>query len=357
MKDETKVILITGALGQDGYYLAEYLASHYEKVKVYCGFRYSATRILGITSRGHKNINISNSIFIELDVTDHTSIASAFNSILTRHGHLDQVYHLAAFSHVGKSYQHVETVFQTNTIGTANMLEAIKRFTPETKFYNACTSEMFDGSSKELLTEEDAFKPKSPYGISKLASFNLGNYYKEAYGLFVSQGILFNHESPRRGPDFVTQKIVTSLVRQYYYDDAPILELGSLISERDWGDARDYVKGMVLMLEHDEPDNFILATGKSISVLDFLKKAHFMIFGDNDDLSKRYISTDKNKRANEVFYLKGDSTKARKILHWEPEYTIDNTIKFMITSAAKSIADKDTNYMNMYFDLNIKLKN
>lgn len=313
-----KRALITGISGMDGSYLSEFLLEQdYE--------------LYGIIRR-HSNFenelgnvsHLKNEIRFEYgDLTDQSSI----ESVLMR-AKPHEIYHLGAQSQVRISFEIPHLTFQINALGTLNVLDAIVKHCPYARMYNASTSEMFGNSNGDLQfqNENTSMVPVSPYGVSKLAAFNMCNVYRSSYSVFVSSGILFNHESPRRGGNFVTMKIVRG-VKAIVNGTANTLELGNLDAARDWGHAKDYVRGMWMMLQHDKPEDFVLATGKTHTVRQFVEIA-FSEFGLD---WKKYVKEDPSlRRPTEVHFLKGDASKAATILGWKPSYDFKSLVADMI---------------------------
>jgi GDPmannose 4,6-dehydratase len=240
----------------------------------------------------------------------------------------DECYHLAAQSFVSYSFEDEFSTINTNLNGTHYVLSAIKRQAPECRFYFAASSEMYGNPKESPQNEETPFRPRSPYGISKLAGFELTRNYREAYGLFALSGILFNHESPRRGAEFVTRKITSTAARIKLRIDNEI-HLGNIDARRDWGHARDYVKAMWLMLQQGEPEDFVIATGKSRSVREFLETA-FSYLNLN---YKDYLVINKQLyRPSEVNVLQGDASKGRRKLGWTPETSFEELVREMVDS-------------------------
>ena len=312
--------LITGITGQDGYYLAKLLIE--KGYEVHGTIRRSSTintdRIDPLISEfeevGKLNLHYS-------DLLDSASLNSLINQIQP-----DEIYNLAAQSHVAVSFKNPIYTTQTGTLGSVALLEAVRRSNKEIKFYQASSSEMYGGINKEMLNETSPFIPKSPYAASKVFAHNMTKLYRESYDLFCVNGILFNHESPHRGQTFVTRKI-TRAVGRIVNNLQSKLTLGNLDASRDWGFAGDYVEGMWLMLQHDTPDDWVLATGETHTVKEFLQKAFKYV-----DLDwEKYVQTsEKYFRPNEVEHLLGDSTKARKELNWSPKTSFDELVKLMI---------------------------
>jgi GDPmannose 4,6-dehydratase len=254
------------------------------------------------------------------------SYASIFNIISEVKP--DECYHLAAQSYVSYSFEDEFSTINTNLNGTHYVLSSIKRQAPYCKFYFAGSSEMFGHVKKTPQDEETPFHPRSPYGISKMAGFELTRNYREAYGLFSLSGILFNHESPRRGAEFVTRKISTAAAKIKLGLDKEI-RLGNLEAKRDWGHARDYVEAMWLMLQQEEAEDFVVATGRSHSVRDFLETA-FNYTGLN--YQDYIVIDDELYRPAEVHTLQGDASKAREKLRWSPKISFEELVKEMVDS-------------------------
>ena len=312
--------LITGITGQDGYYLAKMLLE--KDYEVHGTIRRSSTintdRIDPLISKyedkGQLNLYYS-------DLLDSASLNSLINQIKP-----EEVYNLAAQSHVSVSFKNPIYTTQTGTLGSVALLEAIRHSDNQIKFYQASSSEMYGGISKEMLNEESPFVPKSPYAASKVFAHNMTKLYRESYGLFCVNGILFNHESPVRGETFVTRKI-SRAVGRIFHNLQSKLSLGNLDASRDWGFAGDYVEGMWLMLQNDIPGDWVLATGETHTVKEFVEKAFKIVdldWNDYVEISEKYF------RPNEVEHLLGDSSKARKDLNWKPKTSFDDLVKMMV---------------------------
>jgi len=303
----TKRALITGITGQDGSYLTELLlAKGYE---VHGLIRRASTFNTGRIEHLYVDQHsVGNRLFLHYaDLSDGTRLVTLLHRIQP-----DEVYNLAAQSHVRVSFDEPAYTADITGTGTVRLLEAVRISGIKTKFYQASSSELF-GSTRPPQNEQTPFHPRSPYGVAKLYSYWITKNYRESYGLFASNGILFNHESPRRGATFVTRKITraAAAIRAGVQDE---LWLGNLDAVRDWGYAPEYVEGMWRMLQHDEPDDFVLATGKGLSVRDFLTAAFEHVGLDWHDYVRfdpRYL------RPAEVDALIGDATKAKQILGWE----------------------------------------
>ena len=315
---ERKKALITGISGQDGPYLAKLLLE--KDYKVYGLIRrcanpnFSNLDYLGITNRID---------YVQGDMTDECSLINIIKSIRP-----EEVYNLAAQSYVAASWDQAKLTTEVNSLGVLYLLNAIKLFSPVTKFYQASTSEMFGNSNiNGLQNEETPFHPRSPYAISKLYAHWITNNFKESYGMFCCNGILFNHESPIRGKEFVTRKITDGVVR-IKKGLSNEIRLGNLDSKRDWGFAGDYVEAMYLMVQQEKPDNYIISTGITHSIRDFCEIA-FNYVGIPD--WQKYIVIDPQfKRPAELFTLQGKSDKAKKVLDWEPKVNFEELIKMMI---------------------------
>jgi GDPmannose 4,6-dehydratase len=241
----------------------------------------------------------------------------------------DEIYNLSAQSSVGFSFEQPVETMETITGGTLNLLEAIRFFNKNIRFYNASSSECFGDSGSERANEETPFRPRSPYGVAKVAAHNLVDNYREAYGMFACNGILFNHESPLRHERFVTQKIVKAAMRISSGSDEK-LKLGNIFIERDWGWAPDYVEAMWLMMQHSTPENFVIATGKSVSLKYFTELA-FSSFGLN---YADYIEVDSNLfRPTDISLSLADPGKAKKILNWNAQYLVEDVVERMCNPA------------------------
>ena len=322
----SKVALITGITGQDGSYLAELLLSKGYKV-------HGIVRRVALEDETHRLWRIKD---ILKDLTLHAgsleSYASLFNIILKIKP--DEVYHLGAQSYVGYSFEDEYSTFNINLNGTHYVLSAVKEFAAsKVRFYFAASSEMFGKIKESPQNENTSFHPRSSYGISKVTGYYLTRNYREAYKLHASNGILFNHESPRRGFEFVTRKI-SSAVARIKKGLQKKLKLGNIQAKRDGGHAKDYVEAMWLMLQQDNPGDYVIGTGKEHTVEDFAKKA-FNHVGLN---YKDYIEIDKNLvRPAEVDTLLADYSKAKKNLRWEPKTSFDDLVINMVENDLKTI--------------------
>ncbi len=330
-----KTALITGITGQDGAYLAQFLL---EMGYVVCGTyrRTASTNFWRLEELGidrHPNLRL-----IEYDLTD---LGSSLRILQTTGA--TEVYNLAAQSFVGVSFDQPATTAQITGLGALNLLEAIRIVNPKVKFYQASTSEMFGMVQQIPQTEQTPFYPRSPYGVAKLYAHWMTINYRESYGIFGASGILFNHESPLRGREFVTRKITDS-VAKIKLGKLDVLELGNMDAKRDWGYAKDYVEGMWRMLQVDEPDTFVLATNRTETVRDFVALA-FRSAGINlefegqgedevgiDSASGKVVVQVNPKfyRPAEVDLLIGDPAKAKAVLGWEPKTTLEQLCALMV---------------------------
>ena len=324
-----KVALISGITGQDGSYSAELLLSKgYLTVGLHR--RNSTNNLYRI------NHLLDNHLFKleEFDLTDPSGCCNIIGNYQP-----DEFYNLAAQSHVGTSFKQPSTTIQINTIGVVNVLESIKNTSTQTRFYQAGTSEMFgssystDSEGHKYQDENTELLPQSPYGVAKLASHRLVQIYREAYNIFGCNGILFNHESPRRGENFVTKKITKYIGQVINKKTNNKLKLGNLNAERDWGHAKDYVEAMHLMLQAETAQDYVICTGKTWKILDFIEKA-FAYAGLN---YKDHIEIDPELyRPAEVEYLCGRSNKAQKELGWQPTIQFDDLVKDMVDHDIKA---------------------
>jgi GDPmannose 4,6-dehydratase len=315
-----KKALITGITGQDGSYLAELLlASGYEV--------HGLVRRVALEDPERRFTRILHLLGdIELHAASLESYPSIF-SVFSKY-QFDECYHLAAQSFVAESFADGFSTMNTNINGTHYMLAALRELQPNCRFYFAGSSEMFGKAREVPQNEATPFHPRSPYGISKVAGFDLTRNYREAYGMFACSGILFNHESPRRGFEFVTRKI-TSTVARIKEGVAQELRLGNLEARRDWGHSKDYVNAMHLMLQQPEPDDYVVATGEAHSVREFCECAFSKVGLDYQD----YVITDQNfYRPAEIDVLVGEANKARQTLGWQPRYTFDDLVSEMLES-------------------------
>ncbi len=348
-----KTALITGITGQDGSYLAEFLL---KKNYIVHGIKrksssFNTERIDHI----FEDKNFRNKFFLHYgDLTDSDSIFKIINKVRPK-----EIYNLGAQSHVGVSFENPLYTSEVTALGCLRILEIIRFLNLKTKFYQATTSELFgEKGNKSSFNEKSTFNPKSPYGVSKLFAHHITKVYRESYKIFASSGILFNHESPRRGETFVTRKI-TMFLAKYLKDRKDILKLGNIYAKRDWGHAKDYVEMQWKILQQNKPDDFIISTDNTFSVKDFiniacrilgikivwqgkgLNEKCFEIIGNK---KKLFIKIDKKYfRPLDINYLRGDYSKAKKILKYKPKYKIIDLIKEMLLSDIKKI-DKNFNF-------------
>jgi len=318
-----KRVLITGITGQDGSYLSELLLSEGYEV-------HGILRRVALEDPEHHLWRIRHLLSkIIVHSGSLESFASLFKIAQKIKPH--ECYHLAAQSFVSYSFEDEFSTINSNINGTHYILSAIKETSPNCRFYFAASSEMFGQAKETPQNENTSFHPRSPYGISKVAGFELTRNYREAYGLFACNGILFNHESPRRGFEFVTRKI-TSAIAQIKLGLAEEVRLGNLEAKRDWGFSGDYVEAMWLMLQQSEPDDYVIATGETHTIREFLELA-FSYVGLNP---KKYVKIDKSfYRPAEVNILMGDYSKARKKLGWKPKTKFKELVKMMVDADLK----------------------
>jgi GDPmannose 4,6-dehydratase len=316
----TKRALITGLTGQDGSYLAEHLLALGYEV-------HGLVRRVALEDPERRVGRVAHLLDkVELHPASLESYPSIFH-VISKH-EFDECYHLAAQSFVAESFADGFSTMNTNINGTHYMLAALRELQPRCRFYFAGSSEMFGKVRETPQGETTPFYPRSPYGISKVAGFELTRNYREAYGMFCASGILFNHESPRRGFEFVTRKI-TSTVARIKLGSASELRLGNLESRRDWGHAADYVRAMHLMLQQPEPDDYVVATGETHSVREFCERAFAEVGLDWRD----YVLEDERfYRPAEVDLLVGDAGKARTELGWQPRHTFGGLISEMVAA-------------------------
>jgi len=351
-----KTAVIFGVTGQDGSYLSELLLEKgYDVVGVVRRSSVSNTTRIDPIMRKHRHFAV-----VEGDITDPISVSGVINQYQP-----DECYNLAAQSHVGTSFSQPVYTTQTIVMGHQHVLESVRTCSPETKVYHASTSEMFGdnssgnyfGGEQPFQDERTPFSPQSPYAVAKVAAHQLNKLYRKAYGMFTCSGILFNHESPRRGENFVTRKITKWMAEfkawalqtnfsekciqglessDYIYGPNnsrfPKLHLGNLQAKRDWGHAKDYVLAMWMMMQYEKPGDYVIATGETRSVQDFLDSS-LRHMGLDLALSPYFVVVDPEfYRPAEVEYLLGDPSKARALLKWKPEVSFDELVAEMIDS-------------------------
>jgi len=335
-----KSAIVTGITGQDGAYLAQFLLE--KGYKVYGTYRRTSSvnfwRIEELGIKEHKNLH-----FVEFDLTDQGNAINMIKDILP-----DEVYNLAAQSFVGISFEQPVTTMNITGLGPLYLLEAIRMINPKIKFYQASSSEMFGKVQEIPQVESTPFYPRSPYGVAKLYAHWMVINYRESYGIFATSGILFNHESPLRGQEFVTRKITDS-VAKIKLGQLDCLELGNMNATRDWGYAKDYIEGMHLMLQAKRADTFVLATNRTQSVRDFVKLAFKAVDielefkGKNEEEIATNKATGKTVvKVNTKFYrpaevklLIGDPKKAKDELGWEPKCTLEELCAMMVKADLK----------------------
>lgn len=314
----TKRALITGITGQDGSYLSEYLLEMGYEV-------FGMVRRHSVPENQSSRLQHINDKITRIygDLTDEWSVANIIREV-----NPDEIYNLGAMSHVRISFDMPAFTIKSNSLGVLNMLESYRQFAPEAKFYQASSSEMFgnsiDADNTQRLTTP--MTPVSPYGCSKVMGFNLTRHYRAAYNLHASNGILFNHESPRRGTNFVTNKVVKTAV-EIKKGLANKLELGNLDSSRDWGHSYDYVRAIHAIVNHSEARDWIVATGESHTVRDLCKYTFDALGMNYEDY---VVQNQKFLRPEELKYLKGDSSEIRQVLGWKPKYTFESMLDEMI---------------------------
>lgn len=309
-----KTAFITGICGQDASYLAEQLLD--KGYEVHGLVRRSASfNREHIDRLGDLNLHYG-------DMTDIASLMDILKKVKP-----DEIYNLAAQSHVGISWKIPIYTAQATGVGVLNLLEAVRLLGLKSKIYQASTSELFDGATAEIPQNENTeFSPRSPYSVAKLFAHQICEVYREAYGMFIVEGILFNHESPRRGENFVTRKI-TMGIGNILKKKQDKIYLGNMTAKRDWGYAPEYTDAMWRMLQLDKPENFVIATGEAHNIEEFAEKAFKVVDLDWKDyvvFDKRYL------RPSETDHLLGDASKAKKILGWEPKVKFDELVEIMV---------------------------
>jgi GDPmannose 4,6-dehydratase len=330
----SKKAFITGVTGQDGSYLAELLLD--KGYEVHAIVRRSS---VFTTQRINHIFNHPNFHTYHGDLVDSSNLHSLLSKI-----NPDEVYNLGAQSHVAVSFEVPEYTAEVDAVGTIRLLNAIKDLGLKTRFYQASTSELFGGLPESFPQNENTpFYPKSPYGAAKLYAYWVTVNYRESYGIYACNGILFNHESPRRGETFVTKKI-TKAVANIFKNKQDILQLGNLNAKRDWGYAKDYVEAMWLMMQQEKPYDLVIATGKTYTIREFVelafKEIGIEIYWQGSGINEKGLDKKTNKilveinpkyfRPAEVEWLCGEPTKAKKILNWESKTTLEELVKIMV---------------------------
>jgi GDPmannose 4,6-dehydratase len=347
-----KIALITGITGQDGSYLTELLLK--KGYKVHGIIRRSSSFNTGrIEHLYHDPHDKTNLILHYGDLTDSSNLCNILYNVQP-----DEIYNLAAQSHVKVSFDMAEYTAEADGVGTLRLLDAIRStgLTKTVRFYQASTSELYGGVYLEPTNEKTPFYPRSPYAVAKQFAYWITVNYREAYGIHASNGILFNHESPRRGPTFVTRK-VTRAVARIKAGKQKLLFLGNLNAYRDWGHAKDYVNGMWMMMQQEKPDDYVIATGETHTVREFTEKAFAHVgitlkwkgegvdeVGYNAETGEEHVKIDPRYfRPTEVEHLLGDPTKAKTVLGWTPETTFDQLVKDMVDSDIQLLIDGKEN--------------
>jgi GDPmannose 4,6-dehydratase len=326
--EKRKVAFITGIGGQDGSYLAEFLLEKGYKVTgiVRRASNPNTERVYHLMKE-HGDLDDGEARFVLRygDITDASSIRAALEEFQP-----DEVYNLAAQSQVGISFKNPISTFDINALGPLRILDAIRDMGLKCKFYQASSSEMF-GVSPPPQHENTHFQPQSPYGIAKVSAYHTTKMYRKAYGIFASNGILFNHESPRRGINFVTRKITIGIAKILAGEETHIT-LGNLDSTRDWGFSKEYVQAMWKILQQPEADDFVIATDETNSIRDFLKEAFALVGLNYEDFLK---TNDRYKRPADVPALLGDPSKARRVIGWEPKVKFKELVTMMLAEDIK----------------------
>lgn len=338
---KNKVALITGITGQDGSYLAELLLSKGYEVHgiIRRASVFNTERLEGIYQDPH---NSGRRLFLHYgDLTDASNINQIIKTVKP-----DEIYNLGAQSHVKVSFEVPEYTANADALGALRLLDAVRESGIKTRIYQAGSSEMFGEVLEKPQTEKTPFNPVSPYAASKVFAHHLCKIYREGYGMFICNGILFNHESPRRGRTFVTRKITTGIAAILSGKQEKIY-LGNLEARRDWGYAPEYVEAMWLMLQQDKPDDYVIATGQTHSIREFLDEA-FRLLGISD--WKKYVGIDpKYYRLVEVEYLLGGAAKAKKVLGWRPKVKFKELVRIMLEADLKAAGIDVAKYKALKF--------
>lgn len=340
-----KKALITGITGQDGYFLSQFLLE--KGYAVYGLARRNSQKSLGSLEYLPEEIKKQIKIYWG-DITD-----CFFVEKIIKENSFDEIYHLAAQSFVHLSFDNPKLTYDVNIGGTLNVVNAIKEYSPKSRLYFAATSELFGKAKEYPQNENTPFYPRSPYAVSKLAGFWTIKNYRESYNLFMSNGILFNHESEMRGSEFVTRKISLG-VAKIHYGLQEFIELGNLDAKRDWGYAKDYIEGMWKILQYERPDDFVLATGENHSIREFVEEAFHIIdkeiIWEGEGVNE--VGKDKETgdilikvnpayfRPAEVEHLIGDASKARRELDWEPKTKFKDLVKLMVEIDIERLKNK-----------------
>jgi len=348
-----KVALITGITGQDGSYLVEFLLA--KGYQVHGIIRRSSSFNTGRIEHLYQDPHMDrrNLVLHYGDLTDSSNLTSILSKVQP-----DEIYNLGAQSHVKVSFDMAEYTAEVDGVGTLRLLDAIlsTNLKDKVKFYQASTSELYGGVYKEATNEKTPFYPRSPYAVAKQFAYWITVNYREAYNIHASNGILFNHESPRRGPTFVTRKI-TRAVARIHAGKQSMLFLGNLNASRDWGHAKDYIVAMWLMMQQEKPEDFVIASGETHTVKEFTEKAFGVVgikikwqgqgvdeVGINEATGKEIIKIDPRYfRPTEVEHLLGYPTKAKKILGWKPEYSFEALVKEMVEKDIELLASGKEN--------------
>ncbi|MEX2681012.1 MAG: GDP-mannose 4,6-dehydratase [Candidatus Sigynarchaeota archaeon] len=315
--------LITGITGQDGSYLAELLLQKGYKV-------YGLVRRLSTPNFSRIEHILDKIVILEGDLTDEASLAKAIIDAKP-----DEIYNLAAQSFVATSWKQPVATAEITGIGTLKLIDAVRQIHPKARIYQASTSEMYGNATDTVQDEQSKFSPRSPYAIAKLFAHWIAVNYRESYGMYICCGILFNHESPRRGIEFVSRKITDGVAR-IKLGLAKELVLGNLDAKRDWGYAGDYVEAIWLMLQQEKPDDYVISTGVTHSVRDFVREA-FKVVGITD--WEKYVKQDERyMRPAELFTLQGNNSKASKQLNWKPKMKFEDLVKLMVDADIKRLS-------------------
>jgi GDPmannose 4,6-dehydratase len=325
------IALITGMTGQDGSFLTELLLE--KGYSVHGIVRRTSNLLRSRIEHLRRDENVyGKKLFLHYgDLSDTTTLRRIFRQVSPT-----ELYHLAGQSHVGLSFELPESTCDEAGMATLRLLEMVRELSPEVKFYHASTSEIFGSATESPQTEETPMRPSSPYGCAKAFATQLARVYRQSYGMFVCNGILYNHESPRRGENFVTRKIARAAARISGGLDAELV-LGNLDSKRDWGRAQDYVVAMWLMLQHERPDDYIVATGETHSVREFVKAAFTVVGLEWQKYVKQAAAFD---RPSEPTHLVGCADKIRKTLGWKPTGTFEQLVREMVEAELKQLPSR-----------------